>query len=97
MWLMLQQDKPVDYVIGTGKTWSVKQLVETAFSVVGLDWQKHVEIDNTFMRPAEVDLLVADPSKAKRILSWEPKTSFEEMVEIMVRADIEAERNGHEA
>jgi GDPmannose 4,6-dehydratase len=97
MWLMLQQDKPVDYVIGTGKTWSVKQLVETAFSVVGLDWQTYVEIDDTFMRPAEVDLLVADPSRAEKELGWKPKTSFEEMIRIMVEADLEQEKNGQRA
>lgn len=93
MWLMLQKDEPDDYVVGTGKTWSVKQLVETAFSVVDLDWQKYVDVDQKFMRPAEVDLLVADPSKAKEKLGWEPKTSFEQMIETMVKADIEREKN----
>src|SRR5690606_31799824 len=84
MWMMLQHDKPEDFVIGTGKTWSVQQLVETAFAAVDLDWQKYVEIDNSLMRPAEVDLLVADPTKAKQVLKWVPKTSFEEMIKIMV-------------
>ena len=97
MWLMLQQDKPRDYVIGTGKTWSVKQLVETAFSVVGLDWQKFVEIDDAFLRPAEVDLLVADPSRAEKELGWKPKTSFEDMIRKMVEADLEQEKNGQSA
>ncbi len=97
MWMMLQQEKPEDFVIGTGKTWSVKQLVETAFAAAKLDWQKHVEIDSTFLRPAEVDLLVADPSKAKKVLEWEPKTSFEEMIKIMVDADLERESSGNDA
>lgn len=94
MWLMLQQDKPDDFVVGTGKTWSVKQLLEVAFSVVDLDWQKYVEIDERYVRPAEVDLLVANPAKAKAELGWEPKTSFEQMIEIMVKADLERENNG---
>jgi GDPmannose 4,6-dehydratase len=95
MWLMLQQDKPDDYVIGTGKTWSVKDLLEAAFSAVDLDWQRFVDFDEKFMRPAEVDLLVADPTKAKKVLGWEPKTSFQQMIEIMVQADIERERHGN--
>jgi GDPmannose 4,6-dehydratase len=95
MWLMLQQDKPEDYVIGTGKTWSIKQLLEVAFGSVNLDWQKYVEFDQQFMRPAEVDLLVADPAKAKKVLGWEPKTSFEKMIEIMVQEDIKRERNNN--
>lgn len=90
MWLMLQQDDPQDFVVGTGQTWSVKQLVETAFAVVNLDWQKYVTIDESFLRPAEVDLLVADPTKAKKILNWQPKTSFAEMIEIMVKTDLKA-------
>lgn len=96
MWLMLQQDTPEDYVIGTGKTWSVRQLVETAFSVVELDWEEYVKVDKEFLRPAEVDLLVADPSKAKEKLDWTPKTSFEEMIRIMVESDMEAEENGQD-
>lgn len=94
MWLMLQPDKPQDYVVGTGRTWSVKQLLELAFQAVGLDWQQYVEVDQKLVRPAEVDLLVADPQKAKNKLGWEPKTNFEQMIEIMVRADLEREQNG---
>jgi GDPmannose 4,6-dehydratase len=93
MWLMLQQDKPEDFVIGTGKTWSVQQLCETAFNVVGLDWKNYVKINDKFKRPAEVDLLVADPTKANTQLHWTPKTSFERMIEIMVNADLEREGN----
>lgn len=93
MWLMLQQDEPEDFVIGTGKTWSVRQFLELAFAVVGKNWQDYVEIDEKFVRPAEVDLLVANPTKAKKVLGWEPKTSFEGMVRIMVEADLEHEKN----
>ena len=92
MWLMLQQDVPDDYVIGTGETWSVRQLVEEAFSYQGLDWNEHVRIDQKFMRPAEVDLLVADPSKAKRVLGWTPRVHFRELVRMMVDADLERHR-----
>jgi GDPmannose 4,6-dehydratase len=88
MWLMLQQDTPRDYVIGTGVTHSVRDLVRTAFEHVGLDWQKYVVVDPRFHRPAEVDLLLADPSLAKRELGWQPRTSFEELVRMMVDADI---------
>jgi GDPmannose 4,6-dehydratase len=91
MWMMLQQDKPEDFVVGTGKTWSVKQFIEAAFAVVDLDWQKYVETSQAFMRPAEVDLLVADPTKVNTVLGWKPKTSFEQMVEMMVKADLERE------
>lgn len=94
MWLMMQQDKPTDFVIGTGKTWSVKQFLEVAFGVVNLNWQDYVEYDQAFMRPAEVDLLVADPSKAKNELNWVPKTSFEQMVEIMIKSDLELVKSG---
>jgi GDPmannose 4,6-dehydratase len=94
MWLMMQQDTATDFVIGTGKTWSVRQLLEVAFGVVDLDWQKYVEVDQQYVRPAEVDLLVADPKKAKDDLGWEPKTSFEEMIRLMVEADLEREKNG---
>ena len=88
MWLMLQQDRPDDYVVGTGETHSVQQLCEAAFSHVGLDWRDYVVQDPRFMRPAEVDLLVADPSKAKRTLGWEPEVSFEQLIGMMVDADI---------
>lgn len=93
MWLMLQNDQPDDFVIGTGQTWSVQQFAKAAFKVVDLDWQNYVEIDQALMRPAEVDELVADPSKAKKHLNWQPETSFEDMVEKMVKADIEREKN----
>ena len=91
MWLMLQQDKPQDFVISTEKTWSVKQFVEIAFESVGLNWKDYVKKDEKFMRPAEVDLLVGDSTKARSILSWKPKTSFKQMVELMVQADIKKE------
>ena len=90
MWLMLQQDEPDDYVVGTGKTHSVEEFVQIAFDHVGLDWRKHVVIDPQFYRPAEVDLLLADPSKARRLLGWEPEVSFEQLVNMMVDADLAA-------
>jgi GDPmannose 4,6-dehydratase len=89
MWLMLQQDEPSDYVIATGVEHSVQDLVDLAFSHVGLDPEKHVVVDQKFVRPAEVDHLVGDASKARRELGWEPKVSFQELVEMMVDADIE--------
>ena len=92
MWRMLQQDEPDDYVVGTGETWSVRQLCEVAFECAGLNWQDHVVFDERFMRPAEVDLLVADPSKAKRALDWEPKVGFKELVGMMYDADLERHR-----
>ncbi len=92
MWLMLQQDQPQDFVIGTGKTWSVEDFAKIAFNVVGLNWQDYVEIDKSLIRPAEVDLLRADPAKAKLILGWQPRTAFEEMARIMVEADLKLEQ-----
>ncbi len=89
MWLMLQQDQPDDYVVSTGATHSVRQLVELAFAHAGLDWQKHVVIDPRFIRPAEVDLLIGDPAKAKQALGWTPSVNFESLVKMMVEADIE--------
>lgn len=89
MWLMLQHDTPEDFVIATGETHSVEELVTVAFSHVGLQWQDYVVIDPKFVRPAEVDLLIGDASKAKAVLGWEPKTSFESMVRLMVDTDIE--------
>ena len=89
MWLMLQQDEPDDYVIATGKTHSVREFVELAFSEVGLNWEKHVVVDPKFVRPAEVELLIGDSSKAKRVLGWKPKVNFEELVKMMVMADVE--------
>ena len=88
MWLMLQQPKADDYVIATGETHSVREFLEEAFGIVGLDWQKYVEIDAKYFRPAEVDLLIGDPSKAKKILGWEPKVKFKDLVKMMVDADI---------
>lgn len=89
MWLMLQQDKGDDYVIATNETHSVGEFLEAAFSYAGLDWKKHVLIDSRYYRPAEVDLLIGDYSKAKRQLHWEPKTRFADLVRLMVDADIE--------
>lgn len=88
MWAMLQQNEPDDYVISTGQTRSVKELVEVAFTYAGLDWQEFVKIDPAFMRPAEVDLLVGDYSKAKEKLGWSPTVSFEKMIQMMVDEDI---------
>ena len=88
MWLMLQQDQPDDYVIATNETHSVREFLEAAFAHAGLDWQKHVEIDPHYFRPAEVDLLIGDYSKAKQKLGWEPKTTFNALVRLMVDADM---------
>ena len=87
MWLMLQQDKPDDYVIGTGENHSVREFLELAFGRVGLDWTDHVTIDPRYYRPAEVDNLLADPAKARRQLGWQHRTSFRELVELMVDAE----------
>jgi GDPmannose 4,6-dehydratase len=94
MWLMLQQDKPDDYVIGTGENHSVKEFVELAFKCVGItDWQKFVSSNHPkHMRPAEVDYLIADASKARKVLGWKPKTTFKELVEMMMKADLEKEK-----
>jgi GDPmannose 4,6-dehydratase len=89
MWLMLQQDRADDYVVATGRSHSVRDCVELAFERVGLDWQPYVVIDDGLRRPAEVDLLVGDASKARRELGWEPRTSFEELIAQMVDADLE--------
>ena len=88
MWRMLQRDRPADYVIGTGKTWTVRHLVESAFAIANLDWHDHVVQDPKYFRPAEVDLLVADPAKARLELGWEPSVSFEALVRMMVEADL---------
>jgi len=85
---MLQQDTPDDFVVATGETHAVQELVEIAFGHVGRDWQDHVLIDPGLVRPAEVDLLLGDPSKARRVLGWEPKISFEGLVHKMVDSDI---------
>lgn len=89
MWMMLQQDQPDDYVVGTNETHSVREFCEVAFARVGLDWQKYVTYDARYERPAEVDLLIGDPTKAKKQLGWEPKVRFKELVEIMVDHDFE--------
>jgi len=88
MWRMLQQEESDDYVIATGETHAVQEFVEEAFSYAGLDWRDHVEIDPKYYRPSEVDLLVGDASKAKRVLEWEPKTTFKDLVSLMVDADM---------
>ena len=88
MWLMLQQDRPDDYVIATNETHSVKEFVVETFDRLGLDWEKYVDYDERYERPAEVDLLIGDPAKAKRQLGWEPKVKFKELVAIMVDADL---------
>jgi len=88
MWMMLQQDTPDDYVIGTGESHSVREFVELTFSYLDLDWRKYVAIDPRYFRPAEVDFLHADPSKAHRVLGWTPEVSFEELVVMMVDADL---------
>lgn len=88
MWLMLQQDEPDDYVIGTGETHSVREFAELAFSHAGLDWQKHVKIDPRYFRPAEIDVLRADPSKARSRLNWQHKTTFRELAQLMVDAEV---------
>src|SRR5438034_5745254 len=89
MWRMLQQPKPADYVVGTGETHAVRELCELAFSHAGLDWKQHVKVDPRFVRPAEVDALQADPSKAVRELGWTPKTSFADLGRLRVDADLE--------
>jgi GDPmannose 4,6-dehydratase len=96
MWLMLQQPQPDDYVVATGETHSVRELCDLAFSHVGLNYQEHVIQDQRFFRPAEVDLLVGDPSKAGRVLGWEPTMTFRELIQNMVDADLDALKNGRE-
>jgi len=88
MWMMLQQENPDDFVIATGETHSVRDLVETAFGYLDLDWQDYVVQDPRFMRPAEVDLLIGDPAKARKELAWEPQVGFSELVRMMVDADV---------
>jgi GDPmannose 4,6-dehydratase len=88
MWLMLQQDVADDYVVATGETHSVRELIEVAFGHVGLDWQKHVTLDPKYLRPAEVDLLIGDPRKAKQKLGWTPSVNFTALVKMMVDADV---------
>jgi GDPmannose 4,6-dehydratase len=88
MWLMLQQDEPDDYVVATGEMHSVREFVEATFAELGLDWEEHVSYDERYERPAEVELLIGDPSKARTQLGWEPKVRFKELVKIMVEADL---------
>jgi GDPmannose 4,6-dehydratase len=95
MWMMLQQSEPDDYVVGTGQTHSVGELCQAAFSQVGLDWQEFVVVDPKFYRPAEVDLLISDPSKARQVLGWEPEVDFQSLVQMMVDADLELLRREH--
>jgi GDPmannose 4,6-dehydratase len=97
MWMMLQQDKPDDFVIATGENHSVKEFVKLAFKVVGIDdWEKHVvSNEQKLLRPAEVDYLIGDYSKARKILGWKPKTTFQKLVEMMVKADIEMEKRNN--
>jgi GDPmannose 4,6-dehydratase len=89
MWLMLQQPEPEDFVLATGKTHSIRELLELAFGAVGLDWEKYVEIDPKLIRPAEVDLLCGDATKAFKKLGWKPETTFEQLIKLMVEADLE--------
>ena len=91
MWMMLQQDIPDDYVIATGQTWTVKDFLDRAFKLVGLDWKEFVEFDARYLRPSEVDLLIGDASKARKNLGWVPKTSFDDLVRMMVASDLDLE------
>ncbi|MDX2230521.1 MAG: GDP-mannose 4,6-dehydratase [Leptolyngbyaceae cyanobacterium bins.349] len=99
MWLMLQQDQPDDYVVATGETHSIREFLDVAFGYVNLDWQDYVEFDERYLRPTEVDLLIGDPAKAKMKLGWEPTVTFEQLVQLMVEADLKAlglvPLNGH--
>lgn len=92
MWLMLQEREPSDFVVGTGKTWSVREFCQHAFTAAGLNYTDHVTQDKKFFRPAEVELLVADPSRAKEKLGWEPRVGFRDLVKMMVEADVERHR-----
>ena len=96
MWLMLQQEKPDDFVIATGETHTVRELVEEAFSYAGLDWQKYIKVDPRYYRPAEVDHLIGDATKARKILGWKPRTTFKELIRLMVDADIELVNKEHQ-
>jgi GDPmannose 4,6-dehydratase len=96
MWLMLQQNSPDDYVVATNQTNSVREFVQESFQHVGLDWEKYVDYDKRYERPAEVELLIGDPAKAKKQLGWEPKVKFQELVKIMTMADLELAKNERE-
>jgi GDPmannose 4,6-dehydratase len=89
MWVMLQQDQPDDYVVATNETHTVKEFIQETFALLDMDWEKYVEYDKRYERPAEVDLLIGDPAKAKRQLNWEPKVRFKELVKIMTESDLE--------
>jgi GDPmannose 4,6-dehydratase len=89
MWVMLQQDQPDDYVVATNETHTVKEFIEETFGRLDLDWQRYVKYDARYERPAEVDLLIGNPAKAKRQLGWEPKVRFKDLVKLMVDADLE--------
>jgi len=91
MWLIMQAPNPDDFVVATGETHSVREFLEEAFSCVGLDWKKYVEFDSKYLRPTEVDLLIGDPSKAREVLGWRPKVSFQQLVHMMVREDVKLE------
>lgn len=90
MWLMLQQEQPDDYVVATGETHSIREFLDAAFRYVNLDWQDYVEFDERYLRPAEVELLIGDPTKAKQVLGWEPSVTFAQLVNLMVEADLKA-------
>jgi GDPmannose 4,6-dehydratase len=89
MWLILQQDEPDDYVVATGERHSVREFAQKTFDLLDLDWEEYVAFDPRYMRPAEVDLLQGDATKARKVLGWEPKVSFDELIEMMVEADLE--------
>ena len=95
MWLMLQQDRPDDYVIATGQARSVRDFCEAAFGYLGLDYRKHVVVDNLYLRPTELNTLMGDPTKARKLLGWEPSVTFEELVRMMVDSDMELLRRQH--
>jgi len=88
MWMIMQQDKPDDYVVATGESHSVREFLELTFDHLQLDWHKYVELDDRYLRPTEVDLLIGDASKARKILGWQPKVRFQQLVEMMVEADL---------
>jgi GDPmannose 4,6-dehydratase len=93
MWMMLQQEQPDDYVVATGETHSVQEFLERVFELLKLDWRKYIQTDPRYLRPAEVDLLQGDSSKARRLLGWQPRVNFQQLVGMMVEADLElAER-----
>src|SRR5207253_246799 len=95
MWLMLQQERPEDYVIATGETHSVREFLDEVFGYLGLDWKKHVEIDPRYFRPTEVDLLLGDPAKARRALNWQPRVTFKDLARMMTEADWELAKREH--